>query len=272
MSLPPPRISVIVATDAPIAAVIAQTSGWMHVARWNLDDGTVDAGGWHKGKVYARRAGLSPDGRWLYYFALKGGDPFHAVSRLPWVTALALWRDNSTYGTGCTIERVEGDQRGSGGMSDTPSIGTIAPLWESHRMRLVGYRNEGYARERHLGWREHPDCEPRAATDTFDEHRRQVLYRDHGRSRLVLSDDGISRDPGAIEYRKPRYRLERNDIVTELVDVTWADWDHRGRLLVATTAGALQIRNPANGHVLHDHDLAAHRPDPKAPPPEARDW
>ena len=101
----PPRLYAITAAAAPVAAVIARTSGWFMVARWDLATGAVEPGAWLRGKIYARRCDLSPDGRLLYYFAMKGGKPFHAVSWLPWLTALALWRDNSTYTNGGFFER-----------------------------------------------------------------------------------------------------------------------------------------------------------------------
>ena len=58
-----------------------------------------------------------------------------------------------------------------------------------------------------------------------------------------------------------------------LDDVQWADWDARGRLLIATVDGRLQIRDiEAGGAVPWEADEAAHTPDPTPPPAEARLW
>jgi len=56
-----------------------------------------------------------------------------------------------------------------------------------------------------------------------------------------------------------------------LEDVQWADWDARGRLLVATLDGRLQIRD-VDGSVVWEADEADLTPDPAPPPAEARVW
>ena len=91
MRTPAPRIYAICATDAPVAALLVRTSGWHLAARWDLESGNVTLGQWLRGNVYARRCDLSPNGEFLYCFAMKSGHAYHAVSRLPWLTALAFW-------------------------------------------------------------------------------------------------------------------------------------------------------------------------------------
>jgi hypothetical protein len=56
--------------------------------------------------------------------------------------------------------------------------------------------------------------------------------------------------------------------------VQWADWDRRGRLLVATTDGRLQVRSggTTERNVAWEVDLSRDEPDPKPPPDEARRW
>ncbi|HVK72028.1 MAG TPA: hypothetical protein VM734_01855 [Kofleriaceae bacterium] len=273
---PPPRLYAITATAAPIAAVIARTSGWFLVARWHLDTGKVEPGAWLEGKLYPRRCDVSPDGKLLYYFAMKGGRPFHAVSWLPWLTALALWRDDSTYTRGGYFQHVpaRGGKR-DGFLSMPPDQGDAAPLLERHRLQLRSHDVVSYAVERIRGWREHETCPPRARTDSWDERRAPILYRPNPTDdalRLVLTDVGISRAVGNIEQRKPYYHLERAGEVTALPGVTWADWDRRGRLLAATDRGTLEIRNPDTGKTVASHDLTDLRPDPQPSPPRVRKW
>ena len=102
---PSPRLYCIPATAAPVVAVIRRgPSAWTQIGRWNLDRGTYDAGAWVRARVYPERCDLSPDGRWLAYFTLRGstrpdwpvGATYIAISRLPWLKALAAW---STCGT-----------------------------------------------------------------------------------------------------------------------------------------------------------------------------
>ena len=59
-----------------------------------------------------------------------------------------------------------------------------------------------------------------------------------------------------------------------LPDVAWADWDPRGRLLLATRGGELRIVEVAGSglEMTWALDLSAARPDPTPPPPWAMSW
>jgi hypothetical protein len=92
------RIHLILARKAPVAAVFRRgPSKQVALLRWSLDTDTVTLGQWLKGRIYARRADLSPDGRHLIYFAAthRPSDPhggsWTAVSRMPYLTALHLY-------------------------------------------------------------------------------------------------------------------------------------------------------------------------------------
>jgi hypothetical protein len=105
-----PRIFGIIALHAPVVAVI----------RWGSDrlDARLQVGS-RDARLRTRRlaprhdlpAGcdLSPDGRWFSYFALKAsaewelGPTYIAISRLPWLTALAAWGIGSTWTRGITV-------------------------------------------------------------------------------------------------------------------------------------------------------------------------
>ena len=101
------RLYVIPATQAPTAIVLFRKGSWWILARWDLDTPSFTEGASFKGKLYPRRCDLSPDGRLFSYFALKGkGGEFlgqsglktyHAVSRAPWLFALAAWPESGTY-------------------------------------------------------------------------------------------------------------------------------------------------------------------------------
>lgn len=260
---------MIPATAAPIAAVIARRGGWVLLARWDLRTARVEHGAWFRGTIYQRRCDVSPDGVWFYYFALKGGRAFHAVSRLPWLTSLALWRDDTTYGGGAHFEAVaaRGAARGGVAFRDPADDGTIAPLTKHHGMRLVPHPAVPYSAERRRGWREHPHARPPAANDHFDERRAQWLVRDQptGARRLELRDRGYQR--GRFEGRAPAYALDGEP----LEGVTWADWDRRGRLLIATREGSLEIRDH-RGHLREACSLVGIAPDPRVAPSTATRW
>ncbi|MDQ3367972.1 MAG: hypothetical protein M3680_21310 [Myxococcota bacterium] len=258
----PPQLYAIRATAAPVAVVFAHRGRWFLVARWDLTSNTVEPGAWFRGRIFQRRADISPDGKLLYYFAMKGGHPFHAVSRVPWLTALALWHGDTTYGNGSHFAPAR-----NRAPQWLPHEGSIEPLAKKYRYELVHNDSVAYGAERRRGWREHPDAVPRPRSDVYHEKTPNWLVCDQpgGASRLELRDQGYV--SGRIEGRAPRYTLDGEP----LDNVTWADWDQRGRLLVATREACLEIRSTTN-RVTGSRSLADFVPDPDPPPGHARSW
>ena len=108
-----PRVFCIPATRAPIVAVLRRRpSAWSHLGRWDLARLVYEPGAWIRGNLYPQRCDLSPDGRWFCYFTLKGsarwraGATYVAVSRLPWLAALAAWRTCGTWTRGLPSWRI----------------------------------------------------------------------------------------------------------------------------------------------------------------------
>lgn len=70
---------------------------------WDLKSDKIVPGQWFMGRIYERRCDLSPDGELLVYLAAKFGRPLDswtAISRPPYLTALALWPSMGTWGGG----------------------------------------------------------------------------------------------------------------------------------------------------------------------------
>ena len=99
---------MIVAAEAEEAVIFRKgPAAWCHIVRWNMADDSFHHGAWLRGRVYAERCDLSPDGKLLLYFALQGRKfgtsyrgAYSAVSRSPWLTALSLWPHGDTWGGG----------------------------------------------------------------------------------------------------------------------------------------------------------------------------
>ncbi|MCL4193153.1 MAG: hypothetical protein KJZ87_15560, partial [Thermoguttaceae bacterium] len=74
--------------------------------RWRMDRDVFEPGAWFHGRIYEERCDLSPDGNLLVSFCYKGTDrpgyrdSWTAVSRAPWLHALALWPLSGTWGGG----------------------------------------------------------------------------------------------------------------------------------------------------------------------------
>jgi hypothetical protein len=105
---PPPRLFVVFAARAHAAVVIRRgPSSWVHLTLWDTDADRFTPGAWFRGRIYPEKCDLSPDARLFVYAAHQGRrlrssvtDAWTAVSRPPWLHALALWPMGTTYGGG----------------------------------------------------------------------------------------------------------------------------------------------------------------------------
>ena len=102
------RLFVILARSEPMAIILRRgPSRWYHLIQWQTHRDVFTHGGWIKGRLYEERCDLSPDGRLFIYFAFQGSrhgssltDAWTAISRPPWLHALVLWPQGTTYGGG----------------------------------------------------------------------------------------------------------------------------------------------------------------------------
>jgi hypothetical protein len=277
-----PRIFGIPALRAPIVAIVRRgPSGWMHVGRWDVEAPAYEAGAWLRGTIYPQRCDLSPDGRWLAYFALKAsarwelGATYVAISRLPWLSALAGWATDGTWTRG--VHFVE--ERSVWGVGE-PDLGDLRPVRE--RFGLRPSSAHAFAVERRRGWTETADTPPRGEHDPWDELREDRIVMEKGAPGSAGSPRLSVRGTYAAARElygtrsDVRYELHVGGRARHLEGVQWADWEANGRLLIATTDGRLQIREVARGadegSVVWEADEAAFVPDPTPPPAEAALW
>lgn len=91
----PARLHVLVALEASEALVIRRgPSKHCCVLRWDRRRDEFTVAQWLKGRIYERRADISPDGRHWIYFAMNGQwqsdskGSWTAVARTPWLKAI----------------------------------------------------------------------------------------------------------------------------------------------------------------------------------------
>lgn len=102
------KLFVICAKREPIAVILRRgPSAWYHVIQWNTRRDSFVHGAWIKGRIYEEKCDVSPDGRLLLYFIHQGSragteftDSWTAISRVPWLKALVVWPQGTTYGGG----------------------------------------------------------------------------------------------------------------------------------------------------------------------------
>jgi hypothetical protein len=111
----PPRLHVLLARESDLALVLRRgPSKSVCSILWHRRDDSFEVGQWLRGRIYERRADLSPDGRHLIYFAMNGrwtsptGGSWTAISRAPWLRALVLlgkgdcWHGGGLFSTNRT--------------------------------------------------------------------------------------------------------------------------------------------------------------------------
>jgi hypothetical protein len=277
-----PRLFGIVATRAPVVAVFRRgPSDWSQVSRWDPEAGTFQRGAWIRATLYPQRCDLSPDGQWLAYFTLRSraawsaGPTFIAISRLPWLAALAAWGTCGTWTRG--VHFVEDRRTWEVG---EPAEGEIEPLRRRYRLGLALTRPRAFAVERRHGWSETADAPPYDAEhDLWDERRATHLAMEKPRPGSNETRLTVRGSYGAFRAGRPSWALADYAVIHRnthhrLGGVQWADWDPAGRLLVATTDGQLQVRDDPTGATrpAWTLDLGEDVPEPTAPPAEARRW
>jgi len=188
----PPRIYCIPAAKAPIVAVFRRgPTNWSHVGRWDLGERQYEPGAWLGGRIFPRRSDLSPDGRFLCYFAHKPsatsehGEAYVALSKLPWLTALHAFRTCGTWTRGYYFAEDED--------SEHPEDAAL-PIPYGLRSISGGQ----FANERRRGWEESTNSPQPDPKDAWDERRNErIQKRQPGGDRLLfvesLGSPGVGR-------------------------------------------------------------------------------
>lgn len=270
----PPRIYCIPATKAPVVAVFRRgPTSWSHVGRWDLAKRSYEPGGWLRGRIFPRRSDLSPDGRFLCYFAHKPsatwehGEAYMALSKLPWLTALYAFRTCGTWTRGYYFSEEKNSEEAE-----------IAALPICYGLRPIPVIQ--FAIERRRGWSEAEDSEPRAAGDAWDQHRNARMRKRQPGGERVLGLESLGWAGGefgvdqAVDGLRVSYWLEADNDLQLLDQAQWADWDQEGHLLVATRTGKLQAWTLGGNdwNLLFEEDLSLLEPKPAPAPAWAQQW
>jgi hypothetical protein len=241
------RIFGILARSAPVAVLLRRgPSRQVLLIKWNLGSDTLEYGQWFKGRIYERRCDLSPSGDLLLYFAAKYKEPLRswtAISKPPFLTALALW--------------AKGDGWGGGGLFDTelsiqlnhrPSEDVLAEgfrLKKNMRIALYGARpgwGEDFPIYHSLLLRRGWSLIGEGETDKADwnakvvwEFTKPIIYekRSSGGHRLRMLIRGMSQKNDAWYWVDHEVLSRSEELLFALPRTDWADWHGDGDLLFA---------------------------------------
>lgn len=281
------RLYVLLARKSPLAVIFRRgPSAQVLTLMWDTSDDTIRRGQWFRGRIYERRCDLSPSGEKLIYFAAKHRPPYGtwtAVSRPPYLTALALWPKGDAWGGGglFTNERtielnhpasqcaLAPEFRLPKSISVVPhgkhsGAGEDDPLLRARLMR-DGWKLIDESEIRQESWRA-------AVTWTFP--RPQVWKKTRGRWTLQMRLLGMHERDGA--WYVLEHRLLDSDGAT-LVDFgrsDWADWARDGDVLLARDGRVYRVPMRANGpgEPREVADLRPLRFENVAAPPGAKKW
>lgn len=109
----PPRLHVLLARSSDAAVIFRRgPSKSVCTIGWNRNGDRFEVGQWLRGRIYERRADLSPDGKYLIYFAMNGRwrsstkGSWTAISRAPYLKAIVLLgKGDCWHGGGLFTER-----------------------------------------------------------------------------------------------------------------------------------------------------------------------
>ncbi len=102
-----PHIHILFASEPSKAVVVRRgPSKWVQILLWDTKTDSIEPGSWFHGRIYEEGCSLSPDGQLFAYFATKYHGPktrgvnyaYTAISRPPWLKALAIWPMDDTWG------------------------------------------------------------------------------------------------------------------------------------------------------------------------------
>ena len=252
---------VLLARDAKVGVILRRgPTRWWHVTRWDTRTDQFEKGQWFHGRIYPDQCDLSPDGKLFVYFAGKWrarardlgyGDVWTAVSRPPYLTALALWPDTSTYGGGGIFFDNQSVQVGWPGLHHhpdhppgpllvNPALVPPPPCWQEGWLPVPFVTPVGQYRK---------PCGPLALGRDLPVHRAS-------RARIIYY----------------LYRSARGPIAQ--FESHWADWDHRGRLVAAVGGRILTARLTKDDHLRWRQlvDLHPEKPTRLEAPAWAQRW
>jgi hypothetical protein len=259
----------------------------VRVLLWHTDTDTLEHGQWFKGRIYEHRCDLSPDGSLFVYFASKISArtkqdteytyAWTAITRPPWLTALALWpKGDCWHGGGLFLDKrtlwlnhrsdvakphKDHQPKGLRVIPNPEAYGEDEPIYYRRLERdgWVMLQEGSFEESRDEGW---PAVEPRVWEKPNSARERTLVMRFHG---YLYKTYG---SPRVFRYSLLD-KLEGSEVPIE--GATWADWDQQGRLVFARDGKLLAQETPGAAPTVIT-DLNGQEPESIVSPEQARHW
>jgi hypothetical protein len=286
------RIFGILARNAPVGILLRRgPSKQVLLIKWNRKTDTLEYGQWFKGRIYERRCDLSPSGELLIYFAAKYQATllsWTAISKPPYLTALALWPKGDGWGGGGLFDSELSIQLNHRPGEDVLQEGLR--LKKSMRIRLYGSRpgwGEDFPIYHSLllrnGWnlarggeRGPPDWDAKVVWE-FTQPITYEKSNDGRRLRMLIK--GISQKNDAwywVDYDV----LDGEEVLFSMPRTDWADWDGQGDLVFAKGGKLFRLnkkdfsrfQNKGDESLKQIADFSGLKFEPREAPHDAAIW
>lgn len=283
----PPRLSLIFARKSPAAVIFRRgPSKWVQLIKWNTKTDTFEMGQWFHGKIYERRSDLSPDGALLIYFAQKISGrsikdteytyAWTAISRAPFLTALALWPKGDCWHGGGLFR----DAR-TVWLNHKPEAAKPHPKHKPKKLKVIPNKHARgeddpifSIRLERDGWKlvQEWKTEYRGYPEmyaTLQPEIREKVAPDH--MQVIRLTRSVERLDYSEEFSVGR---EKQSLMTDIKRASWVDWDQQGRLVFARDGAVFAASIKDTGNLTEELliDLKSFEPDPQPAPEWATKW
>jgi hypothetical protein len=283
----PARLFMIFARKSPWAVIFRRgPSKWVQLVKWNTATDTFEPGQWFNGRIYERRSDLSPDGSLLIYFAQKISGrskmdteytyAWTAISRPPFLTALALWPKGDCWHGGGSFKNAKVIL-----LNHKPAVSKPHKDHKPHRFLVIPNPN-AYGEDDPIfsqrlqrdGWglKQAWQIKNRGYPKLFRTLQPEVREKFSPDRGYAIS---LTRSIECLDYSEEfAVRGVKNSLITKLEKASWVDWDQQGRLVLAKD-GKIFAASIGDGGQLAENlllDLNPSKPEPLRPPEWATKW
>ncbi len=284
----PARLFMLFARKSPTAVIFRRgPSKWVQLIKWDTKSDTFEPGQWFNGRIYEKRSDLSPDGSLLIYFAQKISArsmkdreytyAWTAISRPPYLTALALWPKGDCWHGGGSFKNGRVVL-----LNHKPDVATPHKEHKPHRL-LVTPNPKAHGEDDPIfsqrlerdGWqlKDAWQIENRGYPKLFHTIQPEVREKTNPNRTHVIQ---LTRSIECLDYSEDfALRSVKQFLVANIARASWVDWDQQGRLVFARDGKifAAAIKGDINNIVEKQLvDLNPSKPKPLPPPEWATKW
>lgn len=283
----PARLFILFARKSPTAVIFRRgPSKWVQLVSWDTKTDTFLPGQWFHGRIYERRADLSPDGSLLVYFAQKIEGrtldyaeytyAWTAVSRPPYLTALALWPKGDCWHGGGLFKNDK-----------TVILNHKKEVAKPHPNHLP--RGIRVTLKKNVHGEDDPLFSERLERDGWAlMHEWRVTNRGYPKMYVTLTPEirekrnpkgsqaiQLTRSIESLDYSEEfAIAMSGQSETTPIERASWVDWDQQGRLVFARDGKIFAGRVDEKGQLVEREltDLNSSKPVPVPPPDWASKW